>query len=73
MRWGNTEQQSDAQRKFCTMLWEICPLKVTWPGEIWALDSTMGDYGEQMWGDYEKLKPAQIGMKASVEEGYAEP
>lgn len=55
------------------MLWEICPLKVIWPGEIWALDSTMGDYGEQMWGDYEKLKPAQIGMKASVEEGYAEP
>lgn len=30
---GSTELQSDAQRTFCAMLWEICPLKGIWPGQ----------------------------------------
>lgn len=33
VRWGNTELQSDAHRKFCAMLWEICPSKVIQPGD----------------------------------------
>lgn len=38
---GNAELQSDAQRKFCAMLWAICPLEGICPGETWALDLTM--------------------------------
>lgn len=31
MRWGNTDLQSDAQRKFCATLGGSCPLKFIWP------------------------------------------
>lgn len=47
MRQGNTELQSDAQRKFCAMLWEICP---------WRELSTRLDYGEQTQGGCENAK-----------------